>query len=113
MEAVAELALAEALALLAAALADALLAAALALSLLADSLAALELAADELEEPPHAARPRQHTHSMVAQSIARYFFMGFPFSRFPSHATKIPRLIGQRGFNDGAMIRCGPDLTSA
>ena len=78
---------AEALADAAEALADAAEALADAAEALVDAADALALpdAAAELlaEPPPHATRPRQHTHNMVAHSIARYFFMeslslGFP-----------------------------------
>ena len=66
---------------------------ALALALLAaadealeEALALPEAAAELDELPPQAARPRQHTHSMVAHSIAKYFFMGSLSLGFPSHA---------------------------
>lgn len=77
------LALADDAAELALALADDA-AAELALSDDAEALALPDAAAELDELPPQAASARQHTHSIVAHRIARYFFMGFPFSRFPS-----------------------------
>lgn len=92
----ADAALALALAALADALAALLAALALALASLLAALAELAeaLAADELEEPPQATSPRQHTHKMVAQRIARYFFMTLPFSRasFPCEEDTILRV---------------------
>ena len=54
---------------------------------------ALDAAAlDELDEPPHAASARQHTQSMVAHTIARYFFMVPSNHSFLTHWCKLYRV---------------------